>query len=345
MLVFREGAAPIDPAAAHRDAPVADLHAHPGLTAHWLKRDLAREHRPPAHGYNPLRQQLDLPRMLQGGLRVLTACAYVPTVPPFPSPFRGALGSMRFVEELCAREPRKAQIAARGQVRAVLGSGRLAVLHAAEGGHHIEGSLERLEELAARGLRYLTLTHFIHNKLAQPAKLGPFTLLRGPPGLTELGRRVVKKCEELGVLVDLTHCSDRSFADVAALATRPLLATHTGFRRFFDTERNLSDDQLRVIARSGGMAGVITWSWLLKPRGFSADVEQMADAIVHGALVAGPEHIGIGTDFDGYVWSARRIREARHYPALTEALSKRGFTSPELRGILGANYLRVLGET
>ena len=212
MLVFREGAAPIDPAAAHRDAPVADLHAHPGLTAHWLKRDLAREHRPPVHGYNPLRQQLDLPRMLQGGLRVLTACAYVPTVPPFPSPFRGALGSMRFVEELCAREPRKAQIAARGQVRAVLGSGRLAVLHAAEGGHHIEGSLERLEELAARGLRYLTLTHFIHNKLAQPAKLGPFTLLRGPPGLTELGRRVVKKCEALGVLVDLTHCSDRSFA-------------------------------------------------------------------------------------------------------------------------------------
>ena len=251
---------------------------------------------------------------------------------------------MRFVEELCAREPQKAQIAARGEVRAVLSAGRLAVVHAAEGGHHIEGSLEKLEELAARGLRYLTLTHFIHNKLAQPARLGPFTLLRGPPGLTGLGRRVVKKCEELGVLIDLTHCSDRSFADAAALATRPLLATHTGFRRFFDTERNLSDDQLRTIARSGGMIGVISWSWLLKPRGFSADVEQMADAIVHGALVAGPQHIGIGTDFDGYVWSARRIREARHYPALTEALSKRGFTSSELHGILGANYLRVLGE-
>jgi membrane dipeptidase len=174
--------------------------------------------------------------------------------------------------------------------------------------------------------------------------MGPFAALRGPPGLTDLGRRVVKKCEDLGVLIDLSHCSDRSFSDVAAMTRRPLLATHTGFRRFHDTERNLSDDQLRTIARSGGVAGVITWSWLLRRRGMIADVEDLADSVVHGALVAGPEHVGIGTDFDGYVWSARRIREARHYPALTEALSGRGFNETELRGILGGNYLRVLGE-
>ena len=344
MLVFREGVESVDPALVHRVAPVADLHAHPGLTAYWLKRDLAREHRPPAHGYNPLRQQLDLPRMVQGGLRVLTACVYAPTVPPFPRPFTAAIGAIQFVEDLCSREPGKLASAGRGQVRSVLASGRLAVIHAAEGGHHIERSLEKLEQLAARGLRYLTLTHFVHNGLAQPARLGPFTLFRGSPGLTELGRRVVKKCEELGVLVDLSHCSDRSFAEVAALATRSLLATHTGFRRFHDVERNLSDEQLRTIARSGGMVGVISWSWLLRRRGLIADVEDLADAVVHGALVAGPEHIGIGTDFDGYVWSARRIREARHYPALSEALSRRGFTAAELNGILGGNYLRVLGE-
>src|SRR2546425_12791091 len=90
-------------------------HAHPGLTAYWLKRDLSREHRPPAHGYNPLRQQLDLPRMLQGGLRVLTACVYAPTVPPFPRPFGAALGAMQFVEDLCARAPSRAAVAGRGQ--------------------------------------------------------------------------------------------------------------------------------------------------------------------------------------------------------------------------------------
>ncbi len=314
MLVFREGAPPLDAGEVHRSAAVADLHAHPGLTAYWLGRDLAKEHRPPAHGYNPLRQQLDLPRMVQGGLRVLTACVYAPTIPPFPRPFGAALGAMQFVEDLCARAPDRASLA------------------------------PQLEQLAARGLRYLTLTHFVHNGLAQPARLGPFSTFRGPPGLTDLGRRVVKKCEELGVLVDLSHCSDRSFADVAAMATRPLLATHTGFRRFHDTERNLSDEQLRTVARSGGVVGVITWSWLLRPRGLVADVEDLADAVVHGALVAGPGHVGIGTDFDGYVWSARRIREARHYPALAEALSHRGFTAAELRGILGGNYLRVLGE-
>jgi membrane dipeptidase len=345
MLVFREGQRALDGAAIHASAPVADLHAHPGLTAHWLKRDLARPYPPPRRGYNPLRQQLDVPRMVEGGLRLLTACAYTPTLPGFSSPFRGASAQLDSVEALCARVPERLQLARRrGEVAAALANGRIAVVHAAEGGHHLEGSLENLERLAARGLRYLTLTHFVHNGLAQPARQGPYSAFRGPPGLTELGRRVVKKCEELGVLVDVTHCSDRSFADVASLATRPLLATHTGFRRFSPVERNLSDEQLRLVARSGGMVGVISWSWLLKPRGLSADVEEMADAVVHASLVAGPRHVGIGTDFDGYVWSARRIREARHYPALTDALAKRGFTEDELRGILGGNYLRVLGE-
>src|SRR5438105_6238545 len=116
MLVFRD-AEPLDGAEVHRGAPVADLHAHPGLTAYWLKRDLSREHRPPAHGYNPLRQQLDLPRMLEGGLRVLTACVHAPTVPPFPRPFGAALGAMQFVEDLCARAPSRAAVARRGQVR------------------------------------------------------------------------------------------------------------------------------------------------------------------------------------------------------------------------------------
>jgi membrane dipeptidase len=346
LLAFREGVEPLDAKAVHASSPVADLHAHPALVAHWLRRDLVRPFRPPRFGYGPLWQQLDLPRMVEGGLRVLTACAYTPTVPPFPRPFQGAQRQLDFVEALCERAPGLAKVARkRGDLGPALSSAKVAILHAAEGGHHLERSLEKLEALAARGLRYLTLTHFVHNGLAQPAKLGPFTLLRGAPGLTKLGRLVVKKCEELGVLVDVTHCSDRSFADVAALATRPLLATHVGFRRFFRTERNLSDDQARTVARSGGVIGIISWSWLLKKRGLSADVEEMADAVVHGALVAGAEHVGIGTDFDGFVWSARRMREARHYPILTEALSRRGFNEAELHGILGGNYLRVLGES
>ena len=344
MLVFRPDPAPLDPAAVHAAAPLADLHAHPALNAYYLRRDLGREHKPP-RVFNPLRQQIDLPRARAGGLRVLTACAYVPAAAiPWPRPFRAALGCFDALEALCARNPALAQLARRrGEVAPILAAGKIAVLHAAEGGHHLERSLTKLEVLADRGLRYLTLTHFVHNGLAQPALLpgAPwFSLLRGRPGLTALGRDVVRKCEELGVLVDVTHCSDRSFADVASIATRPLLATHTGFRRFFQAERNLSDEQLRIVARSGGMVGVITWDRLLG----GPDLEQMVDSIVHGALVAGPEHIGIGTDFDGWVHSARGIREARHYPAITARLWQRGFTAPEITGILGGNYLRVLGE-
>jgi len=343
VLVFRENSAPVDAAAVHAASPVADLHAHPALNAYYLRRDLGREHRGPVR-WNPLRQQIDLPRARAGGLRVLTNCAYAPSILPI-KPFRAALGSFETLEQLCARHPALAQVARRrGDVGPIVQAGKLAVIHAAEGGHHVEGSLEKLEELAERGLRYLTLTHFIHNGVAQPASLPGrfsfFALLRGAPGLTEFGRRLLRRCEELGVLVDVTHCSDRSLADVLSLATRPLLATHTGFRRFREVERNLSDEQLRLIARTGGMVGVITWTDLL-----GADsVEAMADSIVHGALVAGAEHIGIGTDFDGWVYSAEGIRDATRYPALTERLAQRGFSESELRGILGGNYLRVLGE-
>ena len=345
MLPFRDEPSALDAGALHRSSFLADLHVHPGLNAYYLKRDLGRAHKPPSR-WNPLRQQVDLPRAEQGGLRVLTACAYAPTLPGFPKPFRAAMGAIDAIDALCARYPARAQVARRrGELQPILASGKLAVLHAAEGGHHLEGSLEKLEQLAARGLRYLTLTHFIHNGLAQPCVLPniiPFRLFRGQPGLTPLGAQVVKKCEELGVLLDLTHCSDRSFADVAALATRPLLATHTGFRRFNPAERNLSDEMLKTIARSGGMVGVISWDTLLRPRG--AALEDMIDAIVHGALVAGAAHVGIGTDFDGWVSSASGIREARHYPRITEGLVRRGFSESEIRGILGGNYLRVLGE-
>jgi len=332
----------LDAAAVHAGAPVADLHAHPALNAFYLRRDLGRQHEGPRR-WNPLRQQIDLPRARAGGLRVLTNCVYAPTVLPV-SPFRAALGGFDALERLCARHPALAQVARRrGEIAPILRAGKLAVIHAAEGGHHLERSMEKLERLAERGLRYLTLTHFVHNGLAQPAKLPRrpfFTLLRGAPGLTQLGRSVVRRCEELGVLVDVTHCSDRSFADVLGTSTRPVLATHTGFRRFADFERNLSDEQAREIARTGGIIGVITWNDLLG----GDSIEAMADAVVHGATVVGARHVGIGTDFDGWVSSADGIRDATRYPALTERLARRGFSTDELRGILGCNYLRVLGE-
>jgi membrane dipeptidase len=333
----------LDAAAVHAGATVADLHAHPALNAYYLRRDLGREHRGP-RTWNPWRQQLDLPRARAGGLRVLTNCVYAPAVLPV-RPFRAALGGFAALEELCARHPALAQIARRqGEIAAIVGSGKLAVIHALEGAHHLERSLEKLERLAERGLRYLTLTHFIENGVAQPAKLPRrpfFSLLRGAPGLTPLGRGLVRRCEELKVLVDVTHCSDRSFADVLGMATRPVLATHTGFRRFAAFERNLADEQAREIARSGGVIGVITWNELLG----GDSLEAMADSIVHGATVAGAAHVGIGTDFDGWVASAEGIRDATCYPALTERLVRRGFSEAELRGILGGNYLRVLGES
>jgi membrane dipeptidase len=120
-----------------------------------------------------------------------------------------------------------------------------------------------------------------------------------------------------------------------------VIATHTGFRRFAPFERNLADEQAKQVARSGGVVGVITWRDLLG----GDSVDALADSIVHAASLLGARHVGIGTDFDGWVFSARGIGDATRYPALTEALAQRGFSEEELLGILGGNYLRVLGET
>ncbi len=319
------------------------MHCHPGLSAIYLRRDLSREHRPPTF-WNPFRQQLDLPRAHRHGLRVMTATVYATPALPGPRPRAMALNMIDAIDAAVARTENSVVARERGSVAPIFAAGKLAVLHAVEGGHHLGGSLEAIDELAARGVRYLTLTHFVHNGLAQPARLGLYALLRGQPGLTAFGREVVKRCEAHGVLIDLTHCSDRSFADVATVATKPLLATHVGCRRFFATERNLSDEQLRLIAQSGGVVGIISWSWLLKRRGLRATREDFLDTLVHAASVAGTNHVGIGTDFDGMVWSAAGVRDASCYPSLTTGLRARGFTDNEVRAIMGGNYLRVLRE-
>jgi membrane dipeptidase len=154
-------------------------------------------------------------------------------------------------------------------------------------------------------------------------------------GLTELGRRVIERMEQKRMTVDLAHASAQTIDDVLAIATRPVVVSHTGVRGTCDNNRNLSDVQLQRIARNGGILGIGYW----KTATCGTDAKAIARAIRYSVGVAGIDHVALGSDYDGAVsvpFDAAGLVE------LTDALLEAGFDREQLRKIMGGNVLRVL---
>lgn len=201
-----------------------------------------------------------------------------------------------------------------------------------EGAHALEGDLESVDTLFARGFRSIGLTHFFDNEVGGSAH-GV-----GKGGLTDLGRRVVRRMEALGIAVDLAHASPRLIDDVLGVATRPVLVSHTGVRGTCDNQRNLDDARLAAIAATGGVIGIGLWDTAL----CGTTARAWARAVRHAVAVGGVDHVGLGSDWDGAV---EAIVDAAGIVHLVEALLQEGFVEDEIRRIMGGNALRVLRET
>jgi membrane dipeptidase len=206
---------------------------------------------------------------------------------------------------------------------------RVGALLGLEGMHALEGSVDAVDELYAAGFRMLGFAHFFDNAVSGSAH----GVAKG--GLSGLGRAVVKRMEERGMTLDLAHASQKTFDDVLEIATRPLVVSHTGVKGTCDNNRNLSDAQLRAVARNGGVVGIGYWSTATCGDGAKA----IARAVRHAVSVAGIEHVGLGSDYDGAVTAPF---DAAGLVELTDALLAQGFTEAELRKIAGENVLRVL---
>ncbi len=211
-------------------------------------------------------------------------------------------------------------------------SGVTAGLLALEGAHALEGRAENVEAMDKAGYRMVGLTHFFDNELAGSAH-GV-----NKPGLSPLGREVVRRLEERKMLVDLAHASPRTIDDVLALATRPVVVSHTGVRGTCDNGRNLSDDQLRGVARTGGVVGIGYWETAV----CGHDARAIARAILYAVRIAGVEHVGLGSDFDG---ATTVPFDASGQALLTEALLQEGLAEDEVAAVMGGNVLRLLAET
>jgi microsomal dipeptidase-like Zn-dependent dipeptidase len=207
--------------------------------------------------------------------------------------------------------------------------GKVGALLSLEGSHALEGSLDAVDELYAAGFRILGPAHFFDNEVSGSAH-GV-----NKEGLTELGRAVVKRMEERGMTIDLAHSSRKTIEDVLAIATRPVIVSHTGVKGTCDNNRNLSDAQLRAVARNGGVVGIGYWDTATCGK----NVKAIAQAIRHAVSVAGIEHVGLGSDYDGTItvpFDTAGLAE------LTDALLAEGFGEGEIRKIAGENALKVL---
>jgi membrane dipeptidase len=207
----------------------------------------------------------------------------------------------------------------------------VAALLGMEGMHALEGRLENVDVMFDAGFRMMAPTHFFDNEVAGSAH----GIRKG--GLTPLGRQIIQRMEQRRMLVDLAHASPQTIDDVLAVTTRPVLVSHTGVRGTCDNPRNLSDEQLRRIARTGGVIGIGYWATAV----CSTSARAIARAIRHAVTVAGVDHVGLGSDFDGGVAvpfdTSGLIR-------VTDSLIEAGFSADDIRKIMGGNVLRLLSE-
>ena len=274
-------------------------------------------------------------------------------------------------------------------ILAARAAGRFAVLMGIEGGHAIENSLALLRTYYALGVRYMTLTWANSNDWADSSGDLDDPAIPHHNGLTEFGHEVIAEMNRLGMMVDVSHAADKTFADVLAASRAPVLASHSAARALTNSPRNLTDDQLRALAANGGLCMVNFYAafidenyrqaWIAqKPaliaahhalaaeyaakgesvpyyvssqldRDFAAHVprppfESLIDHFDHIIRVAGIDHIGIGTDFDGISALPEGIDSAADLPKITAALLARGRSAEDLNKVLGGNLMRVFAE-
>lgn len=198
-----------------------------------------------------------------------------------------------------------------------------------EGLHGLEGKLANLDKLYAAGFRMAGLTHFFDNDLAGSMH----GLKKG--GLTQLGRQVVETMEAKGMIVDIAHCSSACVADILEIARRPVVSSHGGVQAMCKVNRNLSDDQIRGLAATGGLVGIGYWDAAV----CDTSPASIAKAMKHVRDLVGVQHVALGSDYDG----ATTVRfDTSKLVQVTQALIDAGFSDDEIRAVMGGNAIRVL---
>jgi membrane dipeptidase len=206
-----------------------------------------------------------------------------------------------------------------------------------EGAEGLEGDLSVLRMVYRLGVRWIGLTWSRRNEAADGV-----AELRTGGGLTEFGVRLVEEMKRLGMMVDIAHLAPAGVRDVFELCDGPVVASHANAHAVCPVSRNLTDEQLESVARSGGVVGAVFYPAFITDGEAPATLDMLLDHIDHMVSVMGADHVGLGSDFDGFFGpSPVGLEDASALPNLTAGLVERGYTAEDVRKILGGNWLRV----
>jgi membrane dipeptidase len=350
----------------HKRAIVIDTHADTTQLVTYGPIDIAQP-QPDA--------QVDLAKAAAGGLDAQFFSIFVLPFRFKPDQFYvEATRQLDAIDKLAADNPQRLRVArTAADVRANAKAGVMSALYGLEGGHALlpgdhAVQLEHLRALAARGVRYMTLTWINGNDIGGSS--GDASDIRG---LTPFGAEVIKEMNRLGVVVDVSHVSDATFWDAVRASAKPVLATHSSARALTNIPRNMTDAMLKAVAANGGAVCVNFGSaflddafhkaedavWAKKRQGppwamwkqIRVDARaieppvllaRLLDHIQHVAKVAGADHTCLGSDFDGVPVTPVGMEDASKLPAITAGLRARGFSPADVEKIVGGNVLRVL---
>ena len=320
----------------------------------------------------------DIPRLRQGGLGGQFWSVYVPSSMQGKEAVRATLEQIDIVHRMVRRWPETFEMArTAADVERVFRNGRIASLIGMEGGHSIDNSLATLRMMHAVGAGYMTLTHSLNVPWADSATDKPAL-----GGLSAFGEEVVREMNWLGMLVDLSHVSPETMEDAIRVSAAPVIFSHSSAKALCNVPRNVPDHVLQMLPKNGGVVmvtfvpgflseEVVAFNtkqaaqlqsvramfpnneayvnaamdrWRAENPEPRATLQQAADHIDHVRKVAGVDHVGIGSDFDGISSVPLGLEDVSTYPALTAELLKRGYTDQDVKKILGLNILRVMRQ-
>jgi len=283
---------------------------------------------------------IDLPRMLEGGTTTqVFACFVMKEYLPADATNQALRLFDLFYQTVEASEGRLAMVTNAAEIETSKQEGKTSGMLSIEGAESLEGDLAILRNFYRLGLRQVGFTWNWRNQAADG--LGE---ARTGGGLTEFGVALVKEANRLGVILDIAHLAPAGVRDVLELSEQPIVDSHCGARGQTDHVRNLDDEQLEKLARKGGVACVTLVPPFINADDKKASIEDVMDHIDYIVKLIGVDHVGIGSDFDGFGGHLPGLEDVAWMPRLTEGLMKRGYKDEQIAQIMGGNYLRVIRQ-
>ena len=322
---------------------------------------------------------VDIPRLQEGGTHAPFFALWVPVYFPGAEAVRRTLDLRDAMQSVLDTHKDQMELATTAaDIRRIVKAGKISVFLTVEGGHTIDDDLRVLRMYYQLGVRSMTLTHSRNNNWADSATDKPVH-----NGLTDFGREVVREMNRLGMLVDVSHVADKTFYDTLSVTSKPVIVSHSSMRAISPVPRNVTDEMLWALAKNGGVIGISFGEGFVNPKDaealesaiktetagpaltgralddyaaedvrnlfgtrlkVAATVADVADHIDHAVRIAGIDHVGIGSDFDGVSGPPNGLDDVSKRPALIEVLLQRGYAERDVKKILGENYLRVIRE-